>query len=210
VAPFLPLVWVTLFAALAAACAADTDRSPAAPVTNDRELDGPLSVGDVRGGQSFLAPRSRPERWSASQGSFALCTTGPPVVIEEVRASARQGAALTVGAWVVSDVPASGEFGTFGSTLGSPPRFDQAYVDGPALRGTYRPAAGTEVAESCPAPSLRDGGEELVLTVETDRRGVDVPQFEIRYSSGDEAYSLPVEWAMVLCGTEARRRCDGL
>lgn len=185
------------------------DPFPDRPETSSgRSADGPLSVDGIAGGQSYLAPRSRPERWTASQGSFQLCTTDEPVTLKGVRlAGERQP--LSVTPWLVSDTPKSSRDVTFGGVLGSPPDFAEPYADdGFFLRGSYTDEFdGTVIDDPCPAKTVQEGYSEVVLALETDSAGARVPYFWIDYRVGEEEYTLRVDWTIVLCGTEITKRC---
>ena len=188
---------VTLFA-----CRAEEQTEGDVP----RSEDGPLSVGDLMGGQSFLPPTPRPSRWWASTGSFGLCTSGSPVELETVRLDGVDHPPHE--AWLLTDVPENDQnFVTFGSTVGRPPDFDEDYA-GPRIEGgTYTPMKGATINDPCPKRSVVEGVTELVLATQADREGAEIPGFWIDYSVAGRPYTLHVDWTIVLCGDRPDERC---
>ena len=156
------------------------------------------------GGQSFLLPRSRPDRWTASHGSFLPCSAGDPVTLEGVRLAGDKQP-LSVTPWLLSDTPEGSRNATFGSVLGSPPDFSEPYSSG-GLPGNYTDEFdGAVIDDPCPSQGVKDGDSEVVLALETDTAGARVPHWWIDYRVGEEEFSLRVDWAIVLCGTEILR-----
>lgn len=174
-----------------------------------RRIDGPLSVGEVVGGQSLLRPKGDPQQWWASVGSFVLCTSGAPATLEGVRLAGTKHP-LDAEPWLVSQTPVDAAYSTFGSVTGSPPEFDEPYARASdTLEGTYTADfAGTSIDDACPAGDTKSGYTEVVLALKTGPSGIKVPHWWLDYSVGDENFTLRVDWTVVMCGDVVQERCS--
>ncbi len=98
----------------------------------------------------------------------------------------------------------------FGSSRGSPPRYDRSA--GHAAIGTYtKGVRGVVVSERCDA-SIEAGNRltrgvlpdspltELLFTLRVGRRGGSIADAYVDYTSGGAPYTLHIQWQMVACG----------
>lgn len=187
------------------------DREPEAttgpgPGGDDVEVGGPLTVTSGGGGMAFYPPPGNPAQWVATQGSFKLCTDGEPVTLDAVRYRATVEP-LDVTGWLVSD--ATGPYSTFGSVLGSPPNFDEPYGAGDdSLTGQYTDQlTGAVIDDPCPSQGVRDGYSELLVEVRSGTTGVDIRRMWVDYTVDERRYTAPVQWRIIMCGTDAARGC---
>jgi len=175
-----------------------------------RSDDGPLSVGGIVGGVSVNEPREDP--WRASFGTFFLCTEdGATVHLEDVRAPGDPAPRAVRAVLHAKREGAAASPERFGSRLGSPPDWDEPYVEGP----TRRQAAsvytddiqGEVVDEPCPTSPAGDRFTELVVTLEAGEAGADVKRFFVDYRVDETKYTLPVDWQLIMCGAQVVRHC---
>jgi hypothetical protein len=178
----------------------------------ERSDDGPLSVGEMVGGLAVDEPDVDP--WSASFGTYFLCVEGGDTVhLEGVRAPGAP-APRRVRA-VLHDEPngAARSRDRFMSQIGTPPDWDEPYVDGRVRRepaDSYtEDIQGEAVDADCPIiAETRDRFRELILILEAGSAGADVERFFIDYRVGEERYTLPVDWQIVMCGRQIREHCS--
>lgn len=101
----------------------------------------------------------------------------------------------------------------FYSAKGSPPDWSESYADVPRKRirqaNRFLPVAGSVISQPCPGGLLSEGYRGLVIVLEADERGADVPQVFVDYRVGEDEYTLTIDWQIILCGTQVREHCEG-
>lgn len=171
--------------------------------------DGPLSATLSSGGNAVYAPDVVP--WRVSFGHFVLCTADPDadLVVQDLDYAITvpprhvEVYVRTVEAGVVPPGNIASKHQPFYSSLGSPPRFKEAYsdVDRPPV-GTFSEWTGDlRVSQPCSKSRERvHGYTELVFVLEVGRRGAQVDGLTLDYVADGEQHRLRVPWTMIGCG----------
>jgi hypothetical protein len=113
-------------------------------------------------------------------------------------------------------------FAPHGAANGSPPAFNEPYVDKRfPVPGSYSAkVAGTRITETCDEAydvgvvNLRQiprfSSTELMLAIPSDERGAEANGFVIDYTVGGKKYRRNVPWRMVVCdAARTLHHCDG-
>ncbi|MER7173351.1 hypothetical protein [Streptomyces mesophilus] len=163
------------------------------------------------GGGLIVVDEPRTHPWSASFGSYTLCSTnGRGIRLQRVRheASVRP---VDVS-WQLRTVD-SPSFGII-SVRGVPPDFvDPEHGTLLGAPGRYeRLMPGRRITQSCAEAAAGDRGfTELLFVVEAAERGAVIDRAWIDYTfDGHEGhpYTLELHWQMVLCGVDVTRAGD--
>jgi hypothetical protein len=188
-----------------------TGRSPG--TNSSGQGSGPLRSVDTETGVVFPALQGNgldPGTWSATAGSFLLCSATPDITIAAVEpANASDVAAFTatVRQFTIADTadgtPVLGGYGT-PPVIGGQDGSDQSH-----LTGTLAAAAGhTLEVPACEATAGTPGTDavELLLTVRADEQGAKLDGVDVSYEAGGRQHLLHIPVTMVLCGSEHRDR----
>lgn len=187
-----------------AACGGEAPSGAAA------EESGPLVVAVGVGGSGLYPPARRlwsRDTWHGSFGGFVLCTSGGARVrLVDVRFRT-DVPSDRVRVFVRSVPPRAGGSSSayipVGSALGSPPDFAEPYVTQRVGGSFSTDLAGVVVDRPCRTPEARaeTGFQEVFLSLEAGADGARIDSFDLVYEYGGDQHTVPVEWAMVLCGS---------
>lgn len=219
---YLPDVRIAPAAVTAALLLSACGASPADPAsrTAHSEGDGPLSAAIGVGGSSILAPAQ--STWTGTFGGFVLCAqeSGRRIEVQDVRYQAGVEPVEVVPT-VRTTTPESlrgleprrrQDYLPTYTALGSPPGFDEPYVD-LVVPGDYSTVVrGWRVDQSCEQTAALErqlsGGRvpsrplrELMFAVTAGRQGARIDRVDIDYLADGRPMTLELRWAMVSCGT---------
>lgn len=185
-----------------------SDAPPVDPMTGKRtvheEGDGPLSANVGGGGQAAAVPGPPP--WSASFGSFLLCSTKPgaEITIEDVRFDTPTKP-LKLEAWFrlvpeaskrgdanVSWDPIAFTVGTHGHHAGT----------GPPAGGTFTRALDRPITQPCDDLGGDSARTELITEMTVGAAGGHVSTTYIDYRVDGHPYTLVVRWVNIACGNQ--------
>lgn len=186
------------------ACAEEGDPAPAS--------GGPLASPADQGGVSVLRPKGADVPWPGSFSGLPLCLEGEgtTVRVKEFRPLDLEGEVRDVRTFISDRSPGAdpGQQGLiFMSAIGRAPEFAEPYARQEAAYArqfSFEDDLSTdEIVEPC-SPGVQDNGtKNLVVTFSTDERGGAVRRWELHYEAGGVDYTTgPVEWSMVLCGSD--------
>ena len=174
---------------------------------------GPLYTVDTETGVVFPALQGNgldQGTWSATAGSFLLCSATPDITIAAVEPGNASDAAAftaTVRQFTIADTadgtPVLGGYGT-PPVIGGQDGSDQSH-----LTGTLVAAAGhTLEVPACEATAGTPGTDavELLLTVRADEQGAKLDGVDVSYEADGRQHLLHIPVTMVLCGSEHRDR----
>jgi len=162
---------------------------------------GSLDVMDEEGGVSIAPPRGQ-ETWWGTFGARTMCTDEPVTLTS---AEARWKVEPMDWRFFVRRVdvkPGSMDAGSFLSWTGAAPDFAEPYSDG-HLGGKFTAGVdGVHVDNSCDKDSK--SVVELVLSVESDKRGSWLRDLTIDYRGDDgKTHTLVLDqWQSVTCGSQ--------
>jgi hypothetical protein len=224
----LPIVGVAILSTVS--CSTESGAPiPSDPTTTLRrqvhaDFNGPLSASSGEGGNSIEAPGLVP--WNATFSSFVLCSTGTEAIeLEGIRVREPVEPlqtlfylrSVTLDQIRKTSSEDRGNFGTFYTAMGSPPRFAESYSTIKAPPGTYTTdVGGTEIREACDALddlsldlSLdrvpESGFTELEVVMRAGAAGGQISKLYIDYRADGRPYTLRVDWAMIACGTQVSK-----
>lgn len=186
------------------ACAEEGDPAPAS--------DGPLASPADQGGVSVLRPKEADVPWSGSFSGLPLCLEAGSKAarITEFRPLEMEGEVRDVRTFISGRSPGadrSQQGLIFMSAVGRAPDFAESYARQEAAYArqfSFEDDLPSEkVVEPC-SPGVQDNAtKNLVVTFSTDERGGAVRTWELRYEAGGVDHTTgPVEWSMVLCGSD--------
>jgi hypothetical protein len=180
------------------------------PRTEHEDGEGPLSASSGSGGSAIFAPGVSP--WYGSFGSFILCSTSPgtDLVLQDGRFDtpiAPVAVAATIRKVTPKDLRHAGDeidsYLPFATALGSPPGFDEPYVDSVPAGEFINQLAGTSIDQKCAdAGDEAQGFKELIVTVEVNGDGGEVSDFYVDYEADERPMTLHVDWTLSSCGNE--------
>ncbi|MCW2842503.1 MAG: hypothetical protein JWN22_419 [Nocardioides sp.] len=174
---------------------------------------GPLRTVGTETGVIFPAPQGSGldhGTWSATAGSFLLCSPTPDITLTAVEpANDIDGAAFIAMvrqftiAYAANDTPVLGGYGT-PPVIGGQDGSDQSH-----LTGTLDAAAGHTIA--VPACAATDGtpgtdATELLFTVRADEQGAEVDGVDVSYEADGRQHLLHIPVTMMLCGSKHHDR----
>lgn len=173
-----------------------------------RSTDGPLTVLSGSGGTSIAAPAARHRSsWFGSFGVGRLCTDGREAHIQAVR----NDEVLAPRSTTVLLRSSPTDRGYI-SALGSPPEWDEPYVEHPddmaAEEATYTPAVESVITADCDeTDDDAMAAPKLVLIFEAGKKGSHVSSSWIDYVVDGNEYTAEVPWEMILCGSQTQEYC---
>ena len=164
--------------------------------------EGPLRVSLTKGGNSLLAPESH--NWWATFGGLLLCSSvDEPLIIDDIAYEYQHKPLETLT--LLRFVPdatrrpetAHGTWAPIISAQGRPGRLGGEE----ALGNIEADIDGTTVNAKCgEATSPDDGFTEVLTVIRVDESGGWISSLRVHYRSGEQEYSLPVDWQYVACG----------
>ena len=191
---------------------------------------GPLSAGVDDAGGGFYA--DRPPRipiFTVTFGGYLLCLTEghEPATITAVRA--RDDGASPFTAYLRTVTPAAvaaspprerPDYAPHGAADGSPPAFDEPYVDKRwRISGDYStsialaridlPCSKADVGVVNNRQVPKYPSTELMIALSADKGGAEVDGFVIDYTVDGKDYRRSVPWTMVVCDVAGRRHNCG-
>lgn len=182
--------------------------------------EGPLSASIGVGGNSIRAPEA--STWTGTFGGYVLCgrESGTSIEVQRIRYTASIEPVEVVPT-VRTTSPDSlrrltpqrrqEHLPTY-AALGSPPQFEEPYVE-VVVPGAYSTEVrGWHVNESCEQTAalerqLSEGRvpsrplKELMFVVTASSRGAKIEQVDIDYLADGRPKTLELHWTMVSCGS---------
>ncbi|MER6187845.1 hypothetical protein [Streptomyces sp. NPDC001652] len=169
--------------------------------------DGQLSARTTGGRVVVGEPNSHP--WSASFGSFVLCsTTGRKIILSRIRYETPV-APLSVSLQL-RRVDSTAH--TVSSAVGEPPSFRNpgTGVNNPVWGDYTSFREGAQITQTCSeSKEGSQGFTELFFVMRVDERGGVISRAWVDYTVdglGQRQFTLPINWEMTACGSRVRTR----